>query len=310
MSNRRLYLDPALPGDMDPNLRKRLTELLREYAKQINKVALSAETITTSQVIESNFTIADATAGTVVCTLVPAVDMRDERFTIKKRNSNTNPILIAPQSGEFIDDGGTKTLTTQFSTVTVVSDGDRWWRVGLDTSVGGGSGTAAMPPIVWRASQGIGAATNFASFTQFTGTGDTDGHVYLVANYDQSTDEHLDFLGFLPATYAGGGLTVKLYWSSNQTTGAVVWNTAFKSITDDADDLDTKAFATAQAATATTASAAGEVDYVSIAHTNGAQIDSTAAGEMFFLRVTRDANNASDTLADDAELHLVTIEET
>lgn len=136
-----------------------------------------------------------------------------------------------------------------------------------------------------------------------------NGH--LVLDFDDTTDEATQFGAVLPRHYSGGGLTVTLGWmATTATSGAVVWDVSFKSIGDDTDDLDSKAFATAQSVTATTASASGEVDYATIAFTDGAQMDSTAAGEAFRLQVNRDANNGSDTLVGDAELLFIEIKET
>ncbi len=126
-----------------------------------------------------------------------------------------------------------------------------------------------------------------------------------------ATTEFADFIGVMPANYDGGGLTVTIGWSSDATTGAVKWDGAFKSVTDDADDLDSKAFASIQTVTATTATAAGEVDYADITFTDGAQMDSVAAGEMFVFRLERDSADAADTMdSNDAELHFVKIAET
>lgn len=136
-------------------------------------------------------------------------------------------------------------------------------------------------------------------------------NVVTVLDFDDSTDESIEFPGFMPRQYSGGGITVTVGWAATTaTTGNAVLNVAFKSISDDADDLDTKAFATANALTATTASASGEVKYSEITFTDGAQMDSIAAGEYFRMKVLRDANNGSDTLSGDMELVFVEIKET
>jgi len=58
------------------------------------------------------------------------------------------------------------------------------------------------------------------------------------------------------------------------------------------------------------ASATGEPAYDTIAFTNGAQMDSLAAGESFRLRIYRDANNGDDDMAGDAQLLRIEIQET
>ena len=81
------------------------------------------------------------------------------------------------------------------------------------------------------------------------------------------------------------------------------------SIGDQQQDIDSDGFAAVQSVDNTTVPAtSGNVDVVSIAFTDGAQMDSVAVGESFRLKVTRDA--ASDTATGDAELVKVEIRET
>jgi hypothetical protein len=134
-----------------------------------------------------------------------------------------------------------------------------------------------------------------------------------VMDFDDTTDESLDFAGFMPRHYAGGGITVTVGWmATTATTGTISLDVSLMSVTDDADDLDTKAFAAANNANPTTASASGEVDYVEITFTDGADMDSVAAGEYFRLRITRDANGttSTDDMTGDMELVFVEVRET
>lgn len=136
---------------------------------------------------------------------------------------------------------------------------------------------------------------------------------YMVLDFDDTTDESAIFRFAVPDNYAGGGFTVKVLWSATSaTTGTISLDVAFMSVTDDADDLDTKAFAAANNANPTTASASGEVDYVSVTFTDGADSDSITAGEMAFIKITRDANGttSTDNMTGDMELHEVLIYET
>lgn len=136
---------------------------------------------------------------------------------------------------------------------------------------------------------------------------------YVVLDFDDSTDESIIFQGFMPLHYGGGGITVTVGWmATSATTGTISLDVAFMSVTDDADDLDTKAFASANNANPTTASATGEVDYATITFTDGADMDSVTAGEMFYMKVTRDANGttSTDNLSGDMELVFVSIKET
>ena len=136
-----------------------------------------------------------------------------------------------------------------------------------------------------------------------------NGHPVL--DFDATTDEQAVFGGVLPRNYGGGGVTVAIAWmATTATTGDVVWTAAFEAHADDAFDLDADGFAAANSATGTTASASGEVQYTDIAFTDGADMDSLAAGESYRLKITRDADNGSDTMTGDAELLRVEIRET
>jgi len=149
-------------------------------------------------------------------------------------------------------------------------------------------------------------STNYATFDTRNGV--------LVLDFDDATSESVEFPGFMPRHYAATtGITVTLGWmftsSGTPGTDTCVWDVAFKSVSDDADDLDTKAFAAANSVTATSASADGEVDYATITFTDGADMDSVAAGEYFRMSVQRDA--ASGTASPgDAELVFIEIQET
>jgi len=161
------------------------------------------------------------------------------------------------------------------------------------------------PSITFTALSNEPPAANFATL-------DTRNSI-PVLDFDADADESAEFSGVMPRSYGGGGVTVTIGWMATDTTVTphnVVWNAAFKSVTDDADDLDTKAYAAVNTVTDAEASASGEVAYSVITFTDGADMDSVAAGEYFRLIITRDADNGADTLTDDAELVFVEIRET
>lgn len=138
-------------------------------------------------------------------------------------------------------------------------------------------------------------------------------NVVLILDFDDTTDESIEFAGFMPRHYGGGGITVTVGWmATSATSGTISLDISFKSVTDDADDLDTKAFATANNVNPTTATATGEVDYVEITFTNGADMDSVAAGEYFRILIARDADGttSTDDMTGDMELVFIEIKET
>lgn len=131
-----------------------------------------------------------------------------------------------------------------------------------------------------------------------------------VLDFHPTTDESAVFSGVMPQHYAGGGVTVYLHYAmTSATSGDVDWDVAFERIGDQQQDIDSDSFATVNSVNNTTVpGTAGLVDIVSIPFTDGADMDSVAAGEGFRLKVTRDAS--SDTAAGDAELLFVEIRET
>lgn len=131
-----------------------------------------------------------------------------------------------------------------------------------------------------------------------------------VLDFDDTTNESAVVSAVMPRSYAGGGVTVYLHYAmTSATSGDVDWDVAFERIGDQQQDIDSDSFASVQSVDNTTVpGTCGNVDIVSIAFTNGAQMDSVAVGEGFRLKMTRDA--ASDTATGDAELRFVEIKET
>lgn len=167
---------------------------------------------------------------------------------------------------------------------------------------------------VFTAMDGVPGDADYATLDAIlTASADEPDNVIPVLDFDPgSTEEYIYFQGVMPRHYDGGGLTVTIGWSSDATTGNVIWSVAFKSVTDDADDLDTKTFAAENDSSAdATATAAGEVAYTTITFTDGADMDSVAAGEYFWIELRRSSADASDTLnSNDAEFHFMEIRET
>ena len=133
---------------------------------------------------------------------------------------------------------------------------------------------------------------------------------HLVLDFDAGTNESAVFSGVMPQHYDGGGVTVYLHYAmSTATFGDVDWDVAFERIGDQQLDIDADSFEAVNSVDDTTVpGTSGNVDVVSVAFTDGADMDSVAAGEAFRLKVTRDA--ASDTASGDAELLKVEIRET
>lgn len=161
---------------------------------------------------------------------------------------------------------------------------------------------ASGDPVV-QVLQVVPPAANAATI-DFRAGGSTPAENYLVYDFDKDTDEFMDFLCKLEG-YDGGGLTFTVPWSAPAaTTGDCSWGIAVRRIADDAEDVDGAHTYVYNTVTDTTASAAGELSYPTIAFTDGADMDSWAEGELAIIRVMRDVS-LNDDLAEDAELWAV-----
>lgn len=171
------------------------------------------------------------------------------------------------------------------------------------------------PLLQFRALDNEPPAANFATRSSLlAASADTDESLIPVLLFDPDANEHAEFSGVLPDNYDGGGLTITLFWTVDVGTGNVKWDATFKSFTTDVDNIITTAFGAAPSGNSVTAAAPSsnhDVINDDLTVTDGADMDSLAAGEYFRLRITRDAVDAADTVnSDDAELIAIYITET
>lgn len=160
----------------------------------------------------------------------------------------------------------------------------------------------ASGQVVLQVLKAIPPATGFATPDSRAG-GSSPAESVTVWDFDDTTAEVMDFLCYLTGSYAGGGLTLVLPWSATSaTSGAVTWQAAFRRFVDDAEDLDVAHTYDFNSTSADTApSASGELSYPTITFTDGADMDSLAAGELCILRVRRTIPG-SGNMTGDAEL--------
>lgn len=147
-------------------------------------------------------------------------------------------------------------------------------------------------------------ASNYATL-------DTRNSIFVL-DYDPTTEETACFRGVLPSNYAGGGLTLDVYWmATSATTGAVVWGGSIEREVEGGTDLDADSFATEQNSSASNANGtSGILSKATITFTSGANMDSLAAGEPFRLKIARKVADGGDTMTGDAELHSLHLKET
>lgn len=158
---------------------------------------------------------------------------------------------------------------------------------------------------VWTALHNEPPASAFATF-------DTR-NAHPVLDFDGTTDEEAVFSAKLPRRYRNGGVTVITTWMfTSATTGSLRVQTSFERIAPADLDLDADSFATANSAGGSAPGTNGQTVEVSVAHANGSEMDSVVAGDLFRLKVRRDADGTSgtDDITTDAELLAVELKET
>lgn len=141
----------------------------------------------------------------------------------------------------------------------------------------------------WDASQGKPTLSAFATF-------DTRGDL-LVLDFEDSAREETYFVDFLPYhALTNNGLRVVVEWSATTAvTGNCRWGVQFDTLTGIAGDSYDIAFV----GQSTMAAVSGETVTTTITVT---AVDLLTGGDMFKLKVFRDAQNSNDTLLGDAEL--------
>lgn len=149
----------------------------------------------------------------------------------------------------------------------------------------------------------IPPATNYATTRVVSGSNFPVDYL----DFDAATDEAAIFR-FLADRYGSGNLTVDLFWvADNASSGDVIWGTQIAAITPDADsqDVETKAFATANTVTDSHLGTTGQrLHKATITVSN---LDSLAAGDLVWLKIYRDADAGGDTMANDASLVAVAV---
>lgn len=128
-------------------------------------------------------------------------------------------------------------------------------------------------------------------------------------DFDANTQEAAIWGKTLPASYGGNGITVSVTASlTSATSGTLGWLVSIERQDASGLDTDSDSFASAQTITATTVpGTSGQIITLSVNISNGANMDSLAAGERFRIKIERDVSN--DTATGDAELRSVTIVE-
>lgn len=120
--------------------------------------------------------------------------------------------------------------------------------------------------------------------------------------YDASSIESA-YWRFKAINYGSGNLTAELLWyAANATTGTVRWRISIAAITPESDsqDVETKSLATSQAVDdAHLGTTSKRLHRATVTISN---LDSLANGDEVWIQISREANHANDTMANDAAL--------
>lgn len=126
-------------------------------------------------------------------------------------------------------------------------------------------------------------------------------------SYDAATKETAYFK-FRASNYGSGNLTLDIDWyADTATSGDVIWGAQIAAITPDTDtqDVETKAFATANTVTDSHLGTTGQrLHRASITISN---LDSLAVGDVVWLALYRDAAAGGDTMSGDAQITMATL---
>jgi hypothetical protein len=134
-------------------------------------------------------------------------------------------------------------------------------------------------------------------------------NAHPVLAFDQTTQETAIWTEIMPNNYsAATGITVKVWWTAQVTSGNVQFLGSFERM-DAGTDLDADSFAATQSSgTTNVPGTGGDPQVQTITFTAGAQVDSVVAGDVFRFRLQRDP--ATDTAAGDVSILAVEIRET
>jgi len=128
----------------------------------------------------------------------------------------------------------------------------------------------------------------------------TNGPEIKTLDFDASTDEFAQFAVAFPKSWNEGTVTFQAYFTSAGTnTGNAIFTLAGVAVSDD-DTIDV-AFGTAGSVTKAHSGTANDLD-VSSESSAITIAGSPAADDQVYFRVSRDADNGSDTLTGDARL--------
>jgi hypothetical protein len=196
---------------------------------------------------------------------------------------------------------GTVTSTLNFEGTAIsssIDEGSNKTTITINSGSGGVGGSVTTLES-FDANDGMFPSDNSA------GGDSRNGHALIT--FDSATSESILFEGYMPEDYSGGSLNVDIWHAGDGiTSGNVVWNASFETMSADLHDLDSDNFAPEQTVTDAVPSTDGQLSDATITFTQ-AQASSMIAGIPYRLKITRNASDGSDTAAADVQLFRTTV---
>ena len=119
---RRVFRLGAVPEDYKAGwLRVQLSYIARAIWTPVSRAVTGDVTVEASD----ECVFVDCTAGAVLVTFPPAIQMQFARITVKKVDASANAVTL----GGTFDGSANPTLAAQYKAKTVQSDGVAWWVV-------------------------------------------------------------------------------------------------------------------------------------------------------------------------------------
>ena len=82
----------------------------------------------TGSIVSGDYAIlANSTSGAITINLPTAAILAGRIFVFKRVNAGANNVVIDPAASETIDGAATYTLSAQWASVTIISDGTNWF---------------------------------------------------------------------------------------------------------------------------------------------------------------------------------------
>ena len=94
------------------------------YVKEVKTIISAYTALGKDTVLLSN-----GTSGAFTIGLPSAGNLRGKIYTVMKIDSSGNAITVNPAGAETINGSATKVLSSQWDTVTIVSNGSNWYEV-------------------------------------------------------------------------------------------------------------------------------------------------------------------------------------